>query len=391
MCFRAESEEGEGLDKRLFYWLYALAFHLFRLFPIRNNRVVLVSPHNADFTDSLGAIEGELILRGGYDIRGITRRDLTLQKDTTQEFFQSLLRAAWYFTGKAYFLATARYIFLNDNYMPMAYLHFSKKATVVQLWHAEGAFKRFGLAAPLDTDSRDRLQRCGQRLNYVVCSSQAVVPIYAEAFGVQESQVLPLGSPRTDTLVTGLGSAASRAKLEEADPALRGKKLVLYAPTFRDDPVQDQAILQHFDVAAFQARFGKTHHLLVRLHPQVHANVVLPEGCSDLTAYADVSDLVRAADILITDYSSICMDFALLQKPCVFYAYDLEAYIQERAFYFPYLDYVPGPVATDFTQLLLALENPELSQRAQAFCDYNFDKADGRATARVLQKILQES
>lgn len=132
--------------KRLFFTLYAAMFHLFRVFPVQKKRVALISMHNADFHDGLGEVERAFQgKKEGYFFTKITRRDLCLQTNAGPvAFLRSVCRAIGFFTRKAYGLARSRYIFLNDNFMPLASLHLGKKVVVTQLWHAEGAFKRFG-------------------------------------------------------------------------------------------------------------------------------------------------------------------------------------------------------------------------------------------------------
>ena len=128
--------------KKVFYFIYAMMFNFFRIFPVKKNKIVFLSPHNENFNDSLGAVMEEAIRRDEFRIVPISGRDLKLDRSN---ILKSLKRAFGFFTCKAYHLATAKYVFLNDNFMPMGKLHFSEKAVVTQLWHAEGAFKKFGL------------------------------------------------------------------------------------------------------------------------------------------------------------------------------------------------------------------------------------------------------
>jgi len=384
--------------KKLFYALYALSFNICRIFPLKKKRVALVSPHNAGFNDSLGQIKKELEKRGGFEFIFISRKDLEIvkQKSFTQVFL-SVMRALGFFTVKAYRLATSKYVFLNDNFMPMAKLNFNKDAVVTQLWHAEGAFKKFGQALDLPQDIALREQACNKKLTYAVCSSKAVAPIYAEAFSLPPERVLPLGSPRTDFFFEPHDLAALRKKLDDEHPECKCKALILYAPTFRDNPEADKKLLDDFDFNAFNHRFGEQYSLLVRLHPQVRAAVVDTAGAVDVTAWPNVGELVLLCDMLITDYSSICMDFALLEKPCVFYAFDLKDYISERNFYFDYKKYVPGPVAETFDELLEAIaaggKNNVLvkdkdTDKLKEFRTFNFDEPDGKAAERVVDYIM---
>lgn len=363
--------------KSLFYRLFALSFNIFRtLFRIRQNRVVLLSPHNASFNDSLGCVEAELKKRGGYEICYISHADLA-----------SVPKAAVFFTKKAYQLATAKYVFMNDNFMPLGYLNFRNEAVVVQLWHAEGAFKKFGLDIGQPADIRARERAANGKLSFVVCSSEEIADIYASAFGVEREKVLPLGSLRADVLLNSDNSAELRAGFEEKYPQCSGKKIVLYAPTFRDDPELDKEFLSHFDYSMFEKELGGTHCLLVRLHPQVHGEMRI-DGAVDVTDYKNVNELTLISDVLITDYSSICMDFVLLGKPCVFFAPDLDEYTQRRPFYKDYRTYVPGEIAQNTAELVGVLNKMPCPEREEAFRKFNLGMVDGNTADRLFEYIF---
>lgn len=377
--------------KRVFYWIYAGIFTVFRIFPLKVNKAVFVSPHNEGFCDSLGAVMDEMIKRDEFQIIPISCNALKISFGSIGGFFQSIGRAISFFTNKIYHLATAKYVFLNDNFMPMAKLHFRSEAVITQLWHAEGVFKRFGLFIEQPPAIRADEKACGSKLSYVVCSSEAVAPIYAEAFGVEENKVLALGSARADYFMKNNDVVRLRAEFDAKYPSCRGKKLVLYAPTFRDAPERDKHILDSFDAETFNERFGDKFALLVRLHPQVHSCKKTLKGAVDVENYPNVSELIKIADILITDYSSICMDFALMDKPVYFYAFDLEEYEGERAFFFDYESYVPGPVARDFQTLLNLINNniaKSYKKRMADFRTLNFGKQTVGAAARIVDRIV---
>ncbi len=371
--------------KNLFYSLYALFFNISRIFPIKKNRVALVAPHNGGSNDSLGVLKEFLEEKGGYDIVFISTNDLKLDFSGISALIKSCLKAAGFFTLKAKALATSKFVFLNDNFMPMASLNFSKEAIVTQLWHAEGAFKRFGLSAPLTDEIREREKKCSQRLDYIVCTSKNVVPIYAEAFGVDESKTLPIGSPRTDRLFNK-DIKVLRSEFDKKHPECKGKKLILFAPTFRDSAEKDAALLSGIDSKKFAAELPE-YALLTKLHPQIHSSKPI-EGATDVTK-EDIGMLTLICESVITDYSSVCMDFALLSKPCYFYAFDLEEYEDERSFYFDYESYVPGLVAKDFDTLIENIKNPRNSEeKLHSFRDFNFDCIDCNNTKRVFENII---
>ena len=377
--------------KKVFYFIYAVIFNFFSIFPLKKNKVVFLSPHNENFNDSLGAVMEEVIRRDEFRVVLISGRDLKLDTSNVKKIFSSIGRAISFFTVKAYHLATAHYIFLNDNFMPMGKLRFKKNAVITQLWHAEGAFKKFGLDIEQPDDVRELEKMGNSKLTYVVCSSEEVAPIYANAFGVSDYKVLPLGSARLDWFSEEINTDRLRADFDKKYPMCKGKQLALYAPTFRDNTADDERILDNFDVASFNERFGDKYTLLIRLHPQVHSNVRIPDGAVDVCDYGNVTELMRLCDFLITDYSSICMDFAIQDKPVYFYAFDLDRYERDRSFYFDYESYVPGPVAKDF-QTLLNLINSTVSEtyrkRRYDFNYSNFGTPDGKAAERIVDRII---
>ena len=362
--------------KRFLYALFALIFNLSRcLLPLKKGRVAFISMHNEGLRDSLGAAMEEVKSRG-FETVLLTRRDLENVRT------DPLGTLRFFFVG-ARKLATAETVFLNDNFMPMGSLRFRKEVQVIQLWHAEGVFKKFGLSMPQPPQVREREIAGNRKLTKVVCSSKAVAPFYAEAFGVEEAKVLPLGAPRADVLLRPGAKEAALKTLYEAYPALCGKRLVLYAPTFRDAEEDNAALIENIDPAAFSAQFGETAALLMRPHPQIHPEKRALDGVTDVTDFENVPALVLACDALITDYSSICMDFALLEKPCVFFAFDLEHYKASRDFYFDYETYVPGPVVTTFADALRSLTQQADAEKLQAFRSFNFDFFDCENAKRV--------
>ncbi len=374
--------------KKLFYSLYAVFFNICRIFPVRKNRVAFVAPHNGGEKDSLGVMRSYVEKIGGYDIVNISTRDLQLDFSGMKSLVISCLKAAGFFTLKAKALATAKYVFLNDNFMPMANLNFSPEAVITQLWHAEGAFKKFGLSALLTQDVASREKKCSEKLTYVICSSKNVVPVYSEAFGIDESKILPLGAPRIDLLVAERNTDELRQAFDRLYPECKGKKLILYAPTFRENGDADKKLLDNIDMNSFAKQLGNDYCLLIKLHPQINSSKPV-EGAVDVTKGHDIGELTLICDMLITDYSSACMDFALLSKPCVFFAFDLEEYEKERSFYFDYENYVPGEVAKTFDEVIEAIKNPRNSEeKLRSFRDFNFDYVDCNNAERIYNRIL---
>lgn len=369
--------------KQLFYSIYALLFNISaRLFPIKEKRVAFVSMHNENFNDSLGCVYEKMKEQGGYEFVLITRRDLDVS-------IKNVFRVISFFLFKSAALARSKYVFLNDNFLPMSRMNFKKDAVVTQLWHAEGAFKKFGLDIPQNEALRKNEIDSNKRLTYVVCSSEGVRDIYSSAFGVKKENVLSLGAPRADYFFDKSNTLKAKEDIEKLYPHLKGKKTVLYAPTFRDNLPENKNILKNFDAQKIKNELGEEYEILVRFHPQIHEKGETVKNATDVTQYPDVRQLVLYCDVLVTDYSSICMDFSLLGKKTVFYAWDLENYIRDRDFYFEYESYVPGEVARDLKQLVKAIKADFDEEKNDRFRNFNFSFCDAGSSQRVIDKIIK--
>lgn len=367
--------------KKLLYNVYAFLFNLSALlFPVKENRIAFISMHNENFRDSLGCVYEYLRKEGKYDFVLITREDLSPRKP---------LKVLSFFLSKARLLATSRYVFLNDNFMPMGKLKFRKNTVITQLWHGEGAFKKFGLHISQPEDLRKREIAANGKLTYVVCSGEGVKEIYAEAFGVEKEKVLPLGAPRLDYLLSEENEKKAKEKISALYPHTKGKKIILYAPTFRDDTERDSKLLDSFKPEKLLSELGDEYALFIRLHPQVHSAKADFGGVTDVTDYEDVRELVLASDVLITDYSSICMDFCVLDKKTVFYCPDLQWYREKRDFYFDYEALVPGVVCKDFSDLAEAIKTDFSEERNRRFKEMNFSFCDRSSTERIVKYIVK--
>ncbi len=369
------------------FGVYSLFFNLGAAIGVKKGRVGLVSMHNASFKDGLYEVQRSIGDRlTNCEFIRVDRTDL-----------HGFLSAIKFITLDALKLGRCEYIFLNDNFMPLSGVKPRRETTIVQLWHGQGAFKKFGLHIPQPENIRNREIAANSKLSYVVCSSESVREIYSQAFGVEESRVLPVGVPDGDYYFRQDSADLAKENVFRAFPELRGKYIVLYAPTFRDGK-GDKEILDNFSPDSVRESLSK--HLsckaddiavILRLHPQVNSGGVI-NGCVNATDYDSISELCLVSDLLITDYSSVCMDFALLGKPAVFYAFDLDEYDTLRSFYFDYESYVFGPIARNGAELDEILstgkfECTEVKAKAAEFRNFNFTNPDGHATKRLLDII----
>lgn len=377
--------------KSLAHSLFGMIFNLFRLCPVKEKKVVLFMIHNSRFKGNLRFVYEQMKAEDPeLSFVVVSKKQLFSVSGKGPGRLLRLLKAGLYFYfGLTYHLATAGYIFLNDNFLPLAYMRISPKTKVVQLWHGIGALKRFGLS----TEEREFVRHCvekgNQRITHLFVSSQKVVSYYKEALGIAEDRIFPVGVPVTDYYFDRDKMEQGRKNFFQQYPELAGKKLLLYTPTFRKTQKENEELMEHFDCKRLKEELGESWAILVRSHPQVSFPVeVCQEGCYNVTEYEDIKELYVVSDVLVNDYSSTMVEFALLGKPIVLYAYDLESY--DRGFYRDYRETAPGKIVRTQEELCQAvLETGADQEKLEGFLELQYDIRDGKATERVISQVLK--
>jgi CDP-glycerol glycerophosphotransferase len=219
-------------------------------------------------------------------------------------------------------------------------------------------------------------------------------PYSAEIFRSAYAMRRPIwqeGYPRNDVLHSATRAAEVRAAIGIPD----GARVVLYAPTWRDDRTE---MVDFVDLAAFARDLDAGHVVLARGHSRTlaHGHDLEGAGLIDVTSYPDMADLLLVADVLVTDYSSVMFDFAGTGRPIVFFTPDLAHYSADlRGFYFDLLAEAPGPVVSTREELLDAIlaatdGHPEYADRAAAWRQRFTPRDDGSAGRRVVERMLAE-
>ncbi len=360
--------------------IFAAVFNFFRHFKVREDRVTLIEKLDTGGAGSLFDIQKECERRGlPLSFHVIRHADYEVSLRNLPGLFAL-------FTKKAYYMATSAHIFLNDNFMPMAYMDIAPETTVVQLWHGMGSFKKFGGSTDLEPELRSELKKVNENVTHILASSEHIRKNYAEAFCVPEGKVLAIGCPQADYYFRKHDVRAVREKLEQKFPQMKGKKLALYAPTFRDDGDRDRELLSHFDFEEFNRQCGDEYCLAVRLHPQIQSSKV-PAQVPDLTTYPDVRELLLATDLLIADYSSIAVEYSLLERPILLYAFDKEWYLdKDRGFYYDYEDTAPGPILTTMDELCACIRRQGWDmEKVRTFARLHNDFFDSQSARRVAE------
>jgi teichoic acid ribitol-phosphate primase len=366
-------------------------FALGRTRPLRR-RVVLATNHAAELAGNLAEIRDGL-QSAAPDI------PVVVLANRSERGWWGAVRAAIDGVVAGWHLATARLFVVDDYYFPMYVIRPRAGTMRVQVWHASGAFKRFGYSV-LDKSFGALEGRVGElaiHTNYDLClvSAARFAPAYAEAFRQPlERFSAVLGIPRTDLFFDRERMAAASAAVRAAYDIPPGKRIILYAPTFRGTRITEARSPGQLDLAELRRSIGADHVVLVRSHPFVRTRQRLDPGLDgfaiDVSGWPSLDELMLVSDVLVTDYSSAIYEFSLLERPIAFFAPDREAYERERGFYLDYRSGLPGPVFEATAPLADYLRAGEFDlARVRRFRGESFDVADGRATERVIDQVIR--
>jgi CDP-glycerol glycerophosphotransferase len=275
----------------------------------------------------------------------------------------------------------------------------------LQTWHGT-PLKRIALDVerPQFTNGmayHDRLRKDVASWNALLSANTFSTPIFRRAFGF-DGDILEYGYPRND-LLRSADSAGRAADVRRQLGLPADKRIVLYAPTWRDDATIRAAgygFPLHLDFDALAQALGPDHITLVRAHQMIQETLVtgVTDGrVIDVTSYPDMADLLLIADVLITDYSSAMFDFAVTGRPMLFFTYDLERYRDKlRGFYFDFEAEAPGPLLRTSDDLIDAARSADDISRgyraaydsfAAKFCSLE----DGKAAVRAVDWLLSHA
>lgn len=238
--------------------------------------------------------------------------------------------------------------------------------------------------------------------DYLISPNQYSSDIFEHAFMYPKEKMLPTGYPRNDILnATDKPEKARLIKEKLGIP--QDKKVILYAPTWRDDEYFDVGKYKFtlkLDIAKLKAQLSDDYVLILRTHYFI-ANRLdtseFGEFVFNESTYDDISELYLISDVLITDYSSVFFDYAILKRPILFYVYDYEKYAGIlRGFYLDMKKDLPGPLLKDSEDVLNALKNLDIvkqkyASRYEAFSKRFNEWEDGSATKRVVDQVFAAS
>lgn len=333
--------------------------------PIDRRLMIFADSNTDDLPESMQSLWDEFTARGykcERQCRDVSRAGIV----GTLKFMCGFMRR----------YAVARGVVICNYFLPVNACKKRRGTRVVQLWHSCGAFKKFGYSTPNDISSHFK-GSVSRNIDLVTVSSPACISAFEEAFRLEKGVARAVGVCRTDVFFDKNYEADCRRELYEKHPELRGKKLILYLPTFRGDASRGYTVGKD-ETAALREPLGEKFFVAMRMHPRAG-------GESDL-AEIPTNRLLPCADMLITDYSSVVFEYALLKRPMLLWCPDLEEYTSSRDFYLDIKREIPAPIITDGEKLYGAVLEELARTDFSQFDEFNkkyTSSCDGGATKRV--------
>ena len=355
---------------KIVYFILYFVNLLCKGFKIKENKITFISYKNNLIEGDFKLVSKKLEKENKYDIHYVLIK-----------FEHTLIGSIKYFFNcfkQIYHMNTSKVIVLDYNNFVVSKFK-KKEVKVVQLWHATGAIKKFG--------NDIKREYPIENYDYVTCSSDAWKDIYSSAFNVPKENVVPVGIPKTDSLFSEKKLNKYREYIYNKYPQIKGKKVVLYAPTFRG-VLASKIRCEEVNLEYIQKALGDDYVVIHKLHPWL-SHISFDNDPRIINGNDEgLRKLFSVSDYLISDYSAIIFDFAILEKPMIFFTPDIEKYKVDRGFYEDYEKVMPGPICLSEEEVVKAIKENNFSKEAIVnFKNKYFKYKDGKSTKRVCELI----
>lgn len=332
-----------------------------------------------------------------WSLRNIDRNDLTGENTTVVKF-----ESFQYYRA----LAKAKYWIFNSNTRP--FLKPGKEQIFLQTWHGT-PLKKIGCDVEKTGNAMTKFSQINniyteeaKKISYMISPSDYCTEKFISAFRMKDvdkvDRVLTTGYPRNDYLFKYSEEACAEIKNKLKIP--KNKKVILYAPTFRDNKYSAAAgfeLANYIDFSVARKHLGEEYVILFRAHYFISQRMDVSEYegfVYDVSKVEDINTLYIISDILVTDYSSVFFDYANLKRPIIFFMADYNEYKNNlRDFYFG-IEQLPGPVVRRQEDLFEYIKNYSekfiIDEKYICFNEkYNY--LDGPSTSKKVLDMIIES
>lgn len=292
-------------------------------------------------------------------------------------------------------IAMNDYVFVDDYIPILTVFDPAPEVKIVQLWHAGFGYKLVGYGRFGRSGTPHPYQSCHRKYTYGVVGNEALKETYREVFGIPTDRLIATGMPRLEHFLDENTIKETKERLLAAYPEFVGKRLILFAPTYRG--MSQQTAVYEYDRIDFTEMYKMCEDtdsiVLFKMHHFIKDDVPIPQAYKDRImdlSHENLNDLMYLADVLITDYSSCFYDYVLLERPIVFYIYDEAEYTATRGVHKPVAETAPGVICHTWDELISTLNLKDIPrvEPAPYMVDNCKTNGDFGATDRILAEVF---
>lgn len=353
----------------------SIVYACFKIFSVKDNRVVFISRQNDELSLDFKLIEEELVKRNPE----IIIKPICCRMDDRRKGKVSFLLAL---------IKSLRYLAISsvcviDSYWPaVSMLNHKEELTVIQIWHALGAIKKFGYQTLGKEYGRDReisvAMFMHRKYDFVIAGGHAWNKYFAEAFDVSENQIINIGLPRIDYLLNT--EKENREKVLEKYPQFNNKPVILYAPTFRRSANKSPIdLINKLDDGRYN--------IVIKSHPNqpIEFDGASVYYCPEFSTM----EMLSISEYVITDYSAVAIEAAVLDKKTLYYLYDYEEYLKANGLNVDPMKTMPGCSFKEADSIVEIIDkNIYPYNQLKKYKDNYLPEKMGQSTSELVRVIL---
>lgn len=361
----------------LFKWHFKIVYFFLKLIPINKNKITFLSRQGNNLSLDFKLLKEELMNnKPNFKTVFLCRKFNNTIEDAILYYF--------HIYKQMYHLVTSRVCIVDSYIIPVSVLKHKKGLTIIQIWHALGAIKKFGHDALGKKEGSSQqianLMNMHKNYDYIICGGKSSIPHFSAAFNTDESKIKPYGLPRVDYLLNKEKFENNRKEILKKYKKIQTKKTILYAPTFRKgESLEIDKLIKDINF--------KKYNLIIKKHP-LDKTIIPPDNNIIIDENFNILKLLSVADYVITDYSALAFETAILEIPLYFYVYDIDKYENNRGLNIDLDKEMKGTVFKETEELLLAIEKEEYNYKQLIkFKDRYVEVNDKSSTGKILELI----
>ena len=327
--------------------LLKISLRFFWVFPVNRERIFFINELSFTYGDSLKYVCEYIKSKNRNWQMVFALKDNSIKDN-------EVLKVKPYSIKYFYYLITSKVILTNAG--GVSYIPLRKNQRVINTWHGGGPYKKTGTAVYDNFWYKKEIEMNARNVHYMLSSCGYFDMYEAVTMGIDKNKCIASGLPRNDIFFGQ--SRSTREKVFDKFKINKEKHLILYAPTFRSDvksyTSDKEAYIVDLDTKKvckmLGDKFGGSWVMGVRLHPKLTNNQLTIKDVINMSLYPDMQELLTAADVVISDYSSLIWDYSLTYRPCFIFAEDIYAYEKQRGFYMKVSEW-PYPICVSQTEL----------------------------------------